>query len=227
MSTEQYTDDRPTFADFAQKHAITMIAALAPSGSNRTIERETLTEEQLYRKWYDYFFPRSGGVRKLDRSKTERQLNRATSKDKGYIYVPDFRTRADIDLMLTFNRNTPAPIEGFSVKPTATMPLAYMCGIGFCKASTALERDPYDIDHLAVYVKTPSAGDVLSSLADECMSVTNALSYEEWCGDFGYDEDSRKGERIYRACQAQAAKLRAFLGHAAYADLISGNYQPA
>lgn len=44
-------------------------------------------------------------------------------------------------------------------------------------------------------------------------------TYEDWADSFGYDQDSRKGEAIYRACLEIGLKLRAGLGDAALADL--------
>lgn len=32
-------------------------------------------------------------------------------------------------------------------------------------------------------------------------------SFEEFCSDFGYDEDSRKAENIYKACGVSAKKF--------------------
>src|SRR5215469_3741015 len=58
----------------------------------------------------------------------------------------------------------------------------------------------------------PPAGDVLSSLLMDASGYDNARSFEEWAGEYGYDTDSRKAERIYRQVEAQTAKLRKFLG---------------
>lgn len=61
-------------------------------------------------------------------------------------------------------------------------------------------------------VGEPTIGDLLSSLALDASSVIDGQSFEEWAGDFGYDTDSRKAERTYRACKAQAEKLEGLLG---------------
>lgn len=58
----------------------------------------------------------------------------------------------------------------------------------------------------------PTVEEVLDCLASDAASVDNARSFEEWAGDFGFDIDSRKAERIYRACGRQATRLRNFLG---------------
>lgn len=56
----------------------------------------------------------------------------------------------------------------------------------------------------------PTAADVLSSLAMDASSADQ--DFESWCGDYGYDTDSRKAERTYKAVQAATTKLRRFIG---------------
>lgn len=66
----------------------------------------------------------------------------------------------------------------------------------------------------------PKAQDVLNALALDSSGVENARSFEEWCAEYGYDTDSRKAERIYRACEKQAEKLKSFLGDDLYQELL-------
>lgn len=56
------------------------------------------------------------------------------------------------------------------------------------------------------YVPAPTAASVLYSLLSDmnCGSYT----FADFCGDLGYDEDSRKAHDIYLACQQNGAKLR-------------------
>lgn len=61
--------------------------------------------------------------------------------------------------------------------------------------------------------EAPNAADILSCLVSDSMSIQNARSFEEWCGEFGYDTDSRKAERIYKQCKKINQKLVKFLGH--------------
>lgn len=56
----------------------------------------------------------------------------------------------------------------------------------------------------------PSAESVLSCLLSDASSADQ--DFEHWADDLGFDQDSRKAERIYRVVQAQTAKLRRFLG---------------
>ena len=50
--------------------------------------------------------------------------------------------------------------------------------------------------------KSPSAYDFLA-----CMDPYIPDTFEEFCAEFGYDEDSRRAENIFRACQKEIADL--------------------
>jgi len=67
----------------------------------------------------------------------------------------------------------------------------------------------------------PRAEDVLSALASDSAGIENARSFEDWAGDLGYDDtDSRKAEKVYKACERQADKLKNFLGDDLYRTLL-------
>jgi hypothetical protein len=66
----------------------------------------------------------------------------------------------------------------------------------------------------------PKAEDVLDCLASDSSGIDNARSFEDWAGEYGYDTDSRKAEKIYNVCVKQAAKLKAFLGDSLYEKLL-------
>jgi hypothetical protein len=69
---------------------------------------------------------------------------------------------------------------------------------------------PYSMG--SAHTGEPKAADVLWCLVQDAHSYDNASSFEEWCGDYGYDTDSRKAERIYTAVKRSAAKVKQFLG---------------
>ena len=52
--------------------------------------------------------------------------------------------------------------------------------------------------------------------AFECFvsdAISGGYSFDEFCGEFGYNTDSRSAERIHRACEQSAEKLaRIFAG---------------
>ncbi len=56
----------------------------------------------------------------------------------------------------------------------------------------------------------PQALDVLDCLLSDY--DTAGEGFDEWAMSLGYDEDSRKAERTYRAVVKQSAKLARFLG---------------
>lgn len=64
----------------------------------------------------------------------------------------------------------------------------------------------------------PDAKDVIYSLIQDGWAI-DYPTYEGWASDLGYDEDSRKGEAIYRACLEIGLKLRASLGEAGLTTL--------
>lgn len=64
----------------------------------------------------------------------------------------------------------------------------------------------------------PSLRDVMYCLISDC-DVLNYACYEDWAGELGYDEDSRKGEETYKLCMAIALKLQSMIGHAAIDNL--------
>ena len=58
----------------------------------------------------------------------------------------------------------------------------------------------------------PTLDEVLETLASDSAGVDNARDFEDWCSEYGYDTDSRKAERTYKAIEKQAIALRNLLG---------------
>jgi len=58
--------------------------------------------------------------------------------------------------------------------------------------------------------REPTAEDVLECLLSDASSADQP--FEQWAGEYGYDIDSRKAERIYRQVQRQTASVRRLLG---------------
>ena len=56
----------------------------------------------------------------------------------------------------------------------------------------------------------PEIPGVLECLQGDCQSAE--YSFEDFCGEFGYDQDSRKAFKIYKACGKIKGKLHKFLG---------------
>lgn len=66
----------------------------------------------------------------------------------------------------------------------------------------------------------PDAESVLDCLASDSASIENARSFEDWANEYGYNTDSRKAEKIFKACERQAEKLKSFLGDELYNSLL-------
>lgn len=58
--------------------------------------------------------------------------------------------------------------------------------------------------------ETPGAADVLSCLISDAYS--GELSFEDFCAELGFDEDSRKAERTWKQCAAYTGHVRHLLG---------------
>lgn len=58
--------------------------------------------------------------------------------------------------------------------------------------------------------RDPDAGSVIGALLMDAQA--GEMEFSEFASDLGYDEDSRKAERIWKATRALAPKLRRLLG---------------
>lgn len=67
--------------------------------------------------------------------------------------------------------------------------------------------------------EAPTTADVLDNVASDASTVENARDFSDWCNELGYDTDSRKAERIYKATVRQTERLKAFIG-APYQELL-------
>ncbi len=63
--------------------------------------------------------------------------------------------------------------------------------------------------------REPSVYDILECIQSDC---SYDGGFEEWASDCGYDTDSRKAERIFKACQRERAKMIQFLGADLFAE---------
>lgn len=56
---------------------------------------------------------------------------------------------------------------------------------------------------------TPDPLEILWAIARDGDAMQS--TFEDWCSEYGYETDSRKAEKIYRACQDNALRLRKIL----------------
>lgn len=92
----------------------------------------------------------------------------------------------------------------------------FRCRIGKGKRSFGL----YFSMGAAHVGKTPTAEDVLDCIASDASGYENAADFRDWAGDYGYDEDSRTAEKLFRTVKRQAEQLRRTVGEEAYSDLL-------
>jgi len=59
-----------------------------------------------------------------------------------------------------------------------------------------------------VYRRKPTESDVLECLKSDCEA--GSMSFDDFCDNFGYDNDSIKALDIYRDCMDTAKKLRGY-----------------
>jgi hypothetical protein len=67
---------------------------------------------------------------------------------------------------------------------------------------------------------SPDLYDVVDVVAAEAAVVDDAHGFEDWAVRMGFDPDSRRDERVYRAARHQARLLRRLLGNEAYEQLL-------
>jgi hypothetical protein len=54
---------------------------------------------------------------------------------------------------------------------------------------------------------TPNDTDVFNSLLLDTSEI-DGTDFEEWCGNYGYDTDSRRAERMFNACKKTYENMR-------------------
>ena len=64
----------------------------------------------------------------------------------------------------------------------------------------------------AGWTRDPEVVDVLQCLISDALSYENAASFEDWAEEYGYNQDSRKAERLFKVISEQSGKLKRFMG---------------
>ncbi len=70
----------------------------------------------------------------------------------------------------------------------------------------------------SIKIPAPDPTDVIYSLVMDAV-VLDSGGFEDWCGEYGYDTDSRKAFETYEECLDHALKLRAGIGELALSTL--------
>jgi len=89
----------------------------------------------------------------------------------------------------------------------------------------------------SAHTQDPTLADVLDCLASDAAGYENAKrlwkmpadtqsqnvperAFQEWCAEYGYDTDSRRAEKIFKAVKRQAEQLKRTIGQDAYEELL-------
>lgn len=71
-------------------------------------------------------------------------------------------------------------------------------------------RYTFDFWQGPAITEDPTAVGCLDCLLSDCTAVDG--SFQDFCGEMGYDSDSRKAERVYKACQNVRKQMERLLG---------------
>lgn len=66
----------------------------------------------------------------------------------------------------------------------------------------------------------PTAEEVLDCLASEAAHIDSTTTFEDWCREHDYDNDSRKAERIFRASRENGWNLHTLLSDGLMEQLL-------
>lgn len=64
----------------------------------------------------------------------------------------------------------------------------------------------------SAYTTAPEIAQVLGCVIDDVQGLENTWTFDGWCGEYGYDLDSRKAEKIYQAVEKERQDLAMFAG---------------
>ncbi len=68
--------------------------------------------------------------------------------------------------------------------------------------------------------KRPELANVLDCLASDASGYENVLAFEDWCAEYGYETDSIRALKTFRAVKRQSERLQKLLGDSAYQTLL-------
>lgn len=71
-------------------------------------------------------------------------------------------------------------------------------------------------------MRDPQAADVMSCLVSDAQ--LGQETFDDFCANLGYDTDSRRAERLWKACQSTDGQLRALFG-ADYSEALEHDWE--
>ena len=124
--------------------------------------------------------------------------------------------KSELDRFCEANNITCESVYGGNKGP---MPDGYMLGTHpYCvtlRRRNGDTRRQLSVDFFMgpAHCSEPTAADVMSCLLMDVSTMDSTDGFEDWAGALGYDMDSRKAERIYRACAELAPRVGRFMGN--------------
>jgi hypothetical protein len=114
---------------------------------------------------------------------------------------------------------------GFSCSPVASRPdklmdEPHMTRHFRCRISHGRRSFGLYFSQGSGHTEAPTLPEVLDCLISDASGYENYGGFEEWCGEYGYDSDSRKAEKVYRAVKRQAEQLKRTVGEDVYNVLL-------
>ena len=71
------------------------------------------------------------------------------------------------------------------------------------------------------WTREPGISDLLECLILDASGFDRSQSFEDWADEYGYDPDSRKAERIYKAVEVESLRLKEFFGDDLFEEALS------
>jgi hypothetical protein len=88
-----------------------------------------------------------------------------------------------------------------------------------CRLTSGRRSFGFYFSQGSAHTADPTISDVLDCMVSDANGYDNATDFEDWASEYGYETDSRKAERTYRAVKKQAEQLRRTVGDSAYEAL--------
>lgn len=88
-----------------------------------------------------------------------------------------------------------------------------------CRLSCGKRSFGFYFSQGSAHTQDPTISDVLDCMVSDANGYDNTSDFEDWASEYGYETDSRKAEKTYRAVKKQAEQLKRTVGEANYEAL--------
>lgn len=129
-------------------------------------------------------------------------------KDNGITFEVTFEKSVHFEVDKKTKKTKFAPRDYYTAKFTKGLQVLTINEFGQSIVRSSFGDIRYDFktgDYTATKGTSPTAYDILA-----CLTKSNPGTFENFCGDFGYNEDSRKAEKVYNAVTQEYLKVTSF-----------------